>query len=285
MDTHRTTDIRSHVDATLLYLKDASERPVSYTFEPPPGVPWRSGHNIEVSVPVQDGRALEGRTSLDREGFAFVRHPTTVSDFHDVDVIKRVYFEESARLVRSIMGASKVITFDHNLRHAAAPGRDSSGISQPVRRVHNDFTADSGVRRARDELLARGEDAERLLKHRFAIVNVWRPIRGPVQNSPLAVCDASTVDPQDFVVSDLVYRDRVGHTYAVAYNPRHRWFYFPEMRVDEALLIKSFDSKADGSTARFAPHTAFDDPNSPPDAAPRESIEVRTLALFAPIDA
>lgn len=285
MDTHRITDIGSHVDARLLYLKDASERPVSYTFEPPPGIPWRSGNNIEVSVSVQDGRPLEGRTSLDHEGFAFVHHPTAVSDFHDAATIKSTYFEESALLVRAVTGASKVITFDHNLRHAAVQGRDSNGISQPVRRVHNDFTADSGIRRARDELLARGEDAERLLKYRFAIINVWRPIRGPVQDSPLAVCDASTVDPRDFVVSDLVYRDRVGHTYSVAYNPRHRWFYFPEMRVDEALLIKSFDSKTDGRTARFAPHTAFDDPNSPPGAAPRESIEVRALALFAPLDA
>ena len=285
MDTHLAADIRSHVDAKLLYLEDSSERPVSYTFEPPPGVPWQSGKNIEVSVPVHDGRPLEGRTSLDREGFAFVRHPTAVSDFHDAAAIKSSYFEESARLVRSITGASKVVTFDYNLRHAAASGRDSKGISQPVRRVHNDFTADSGGRRAREELLAIGEDAERLLKHRFAIINVWRPIRGPVQDSPLAVCDASTVDPQDLVVSDLVYRDRVGHTYSVAYSPRHRWFYFPKMRVDEALLIKSFDSETGGGTARFAPHTAFDDPSSPPGAAPRESIEVRTLALFAPLDA
>ena len=285
MDTNPATDIRADVDAKLLYLKDALERPVTYTFEPPPGIPWRSGNNIEVSVPVQDGRPLEGRTSLDREGFAFVRHSTAVTDFHDTASVKGAYFEESARLVRAVTGASKVITFDHNLRHAAAQGRDSKGISQPVRRVHNDFTADSGLRRARDELLERGEDADRLLKHRFAIINVWRPIRGPVQDSPLAVCDASTVGPQDLVVSDLVYRDRVGHTYSVAYNPQHRWFYFPEMRVDEALLIKSFDSKTDGGTARFAPHTAFDDPNSPPGAAPRESIEVRTLALFAPLDA
>lgn len=284
MDTNLAADIRSHVDARLLYLEDSSERPVSYTFEPPPGVPWRSGRNIEVSVPVHDGRPLEGRLSLDREGFAFVRHPSAVVDFHDAARIKSVYFDESARLVRAVTGASKVLSFDYNLRNAAAPGRDSKGISQPVRRVHNDFTADSGPRRARDELLAAGEDAERLLKHRFAIINVWRPIRGPVQDSPLAVCDARTVAPQDLVVSDLVYRDRVGHTYAVAYSPKHRWFYFPEMRVDEAILIKSFDSEADGGTARFAPHTAFDDPTSPPGAAPRESIEVRTLALFAPAD-
>lgn len=282
MDTNLATQTGSHVDARLLYLKDSSERSVSYTFEPPPGVPWRSGQNIEVSMPVHDGRSLEGRLSLDREGFAFVRHPSAVSDFHDAAAIKGAYFEESARLVRGITGASKVVTFDYNLRHAAAPGRDSTGISQPVRRVHNDFTADSGLRRARDELLARGENAERLLKYRFAIINVWRPIRGPVQDSPLAVCDARTVDPQDLVVSDLVYRDRVGHTYAVAYNAKHRWFYFPKMRVDEALLIKSFDSETGGGTARFAPHTAFDDPSSPPGAAPRESIEVRTLALFAP---
>src|SRR5262249_30341154 len=110
------------------------------------------------------------------------------------------------------------------------------------------------------------------------IINVWRPIRGPLLDSPLAVCDARTVAPQDLVPSDLIYRDRTGETYSVTYNPEHRWFYVPEMRADQALLLKCYDSRTDGR-ARFAHHSAFVDPTTPPDAAPRESIEIRILVF------
>jgi hypothetical protein len=125
------------------------------------------------------------------------------------------------------------------------------------------------------------DEAETLLKSRFAEINVWRPIRGPLQDTPLAVCDARSIAPEDHVASDLVYQHRVGETYRFTFNPNHRWFYFPNMQRDEALLIKCYDSKQDGR-ARFTAHTAFDDPSSPPNAAPRESIEIRALVFWAP---
>jgi hypothetical protein len=106
-------------------------------------------------------------------------------------------------------------------------------------------------------------------------------LREPVLASPLAVCDARTLVPGDFVASDLRYRDRTGETYAVTYDPRHRWYYFPKMQRDEVLFLKCFDSATDGR-ARFTAHTAFDDPTSPPGAPPRQSIEARTVAFFAP---
>ena len=110
------------------------------------------------------------------------------------------------------------------------------------------------------------------------IINLWRPIKGPLLDSPLAVCDARTVKPGDLVPSDLVYPHRIGETYSVKYNPEHQWFYVPNMTADEILLLKCFDSKTDGR-ARFAPHTAFADPTTPSDAPPRESIELRTLVF------
>ena len=119
-----------------------------------------------------------------------------------------------------------------------------------------------------------------MLKHRFAVINVWRPIRGPVQENPLAVCDAQTIAQDDLVCNDLIYRDRVGEVYVLAYNPQHRWFYFPRMEKHEVMLLKCYDS--DARRARFTAHSAFDDPTSPSDAPARESIEVRTLAFFAP---
>src|SRR5438128_1652964 len=123
-----------------------------------------------------------------------------------------------------------------------------------------------GPHAVRDPLAA---DAEELLRGRVQVINLWRPIHGPLQDAPLAMCDAKTIDPADLVPSDLVYRHRVGETYSVTYNPAHRWYYVPEMRRDEALLLKCCDTKTDGR-ARFMAHTSFTDPSTPPDAPPRE---------------
>jgi hypothetical protein len=129
----------------------------------------------------------------------------------------------------------------------------------------------------RDHLPA-AEAAVRL-QRRFAIINVWRPIGQAVQSAPLAMCDARSISHEDLVPSDLVYRDKVGETYALVYNPRHRWVYFPEVQPDEVLLLKIYDSRGDG-TARLSAHTAFDDPNTPRHAPPRRSIELRALVFW-----
>jgi hypothetical protein len=153
--------------------------------------------------------------------------------------------------------------------------RGEKGVSEPVRVAHNDYTLKSGPQRVRDLLPA---EADLLLKNRFAVINVWRPIRGPVLESPLAVCDAASMVQRDFVAQDLRYRDRTGEVYSVQYNPEHRWFYFPQMEHTEVLLLKCYDS--DPGRTRFTAHTAFADPTSPADAPARESIEVRTLVFF-----
>jgi hypothetical protein len=146
---------------------------------------------------------------------------------------------------------------------------------QPATGVHVDYTAKSGPQRVHDLL---GRDAEELLRGRVQVINLWRPIHGPLRDAPLAVCDASTVATTDLVPSDLIYSDRVGEIYSVTYNPAHHWFYAPEMRADETLLLKCCDTLIDGR-ARFLPHTSFSDPTTPPDAPPRESIELRTLVF------
>ena len=125
-----------------------------------------------------------------------------------------------------------------------------------------------------------GAEAEELLKHRFGILNVWRPVRGPVQASPLALCDARSFTDADLIASDLVYAHVRGETSRVAYNPAHRWYYFSEMQPDEVLFIRVHDSASDGR-ARLSFHTSFENPLTP-GAPPRESIEVRTLVFFSP---
>jgi hypothetical protein len=168
-----------------------------------------------------------------------------------------------------------VLVFDHNLRCRERAKQGERGIQEPVKVVHNDYTVRSGPQRVRDLL---PDESDALLKNRFAVINVWRPIRGPVLDTPLAVCDAQTIARDDFVIHDLIYRDRQGEVYSVAYNPAHRWYFFPKMQPDEVMLIKCYDS--DERRARFTAHCAFEDPNCPPGAPTRESIEVRTLAFF-----
>jgi hypothetical protein len=213
---------------------------------------------------------------LHRHGFELREHRSEVSDFSDEATIRRDYYPEVERLLRRATGADKVVVFDHTLRFDSR-GHTESGIREPVRRVHNDQTFMSGPRRVRDHLPP--EEAELRLRHRFAIVNVWRPIGAPVETAPLALCDARSISRDDLVPSDLVYRDKVGETYAFRHNPNHRWYYFPEVRPDEVVLLKIYDSLVTGA-ARLTAHSAFDHPNTPSNAAPRRSIEVRTLVFW-----
>jgi hypothetical protein len=270
-----------YVEANLTYLIPMAEKPVNYTYEPPAGIPRSNGTYQTYKLPIYNARSISENILLDREGFAFTRHRTSVRDFYDEEELRRVYYPEAEQLLQEVTGATKVVIFDHTLRNASQSKPGENSIKEPVRRVHNDFTAKSGYTRARLELVARGiDDAEidTLLQQRFAIVNVWRAIAKPIQESPLAVCDAQSIASKDLVAGDLVYRDRIGETYAVTYNSEHKWFYFPQMHRDEALLIKCFDSAT--GYARFAAHTAFDDPTSSPDAPPRESIELRTFVFY-----
>jgi hypothetical protein len=268
----------SFVTADLNYLTPSADRPRTYTFEPPSGEPRSNIVPEPHSVPIYDVRPISETVSLDREGFALIRQQSAVKDFYDEDEVRNVYYPEAERLVRAATGADRVFVFDHTVRKRVDGVADrGGGPRQPVARVHVDHTEKSGPQRVRD--LIPGE-AEELLKGRVQIINLWRPIRGPLLDSPLAVCDARTVNPGELVGADLVYPDRVGETYSVKYNPDHQWFYVPRMTADEILLLKCFDSNTDGR-ARFAPHTAFADPTTPPDAPPRESIELRTLVFHA----
>jgi len=256
--------------ATLHYLKRGPEKPVRYVFDPPPGVPQWNGIDDPRQVAIADGRGREGEFTVDRNGFQLVRAPTTVGDFYSPEEVARVYYPEVEKLLRDKLGASRVKVFDHTVRNVAR-----AGAREPSRRVHNDHTVNSAPRRVHDHL---GDDAPELLKHRFGIVNVWRPIRGPVQDSPLALCDARSFSDDDLIASDLVYPHVRGETSTVEYKPGHRWFYFSDMQPDEALLIRVHDSADDGR-ARLSFHTSFDNPLAP-NAPPRESIEVRALVFF-----
>jgi hypothetical protein len=259
--------------AQLHYLIRTAEKPARYVMEPPAGVPTWNGIDDPHTVRIEDARGRESEFTLDRNGFTLIKAPTSVRNFYDPGEIKSVYYPEVEGLLRETLGASRVVAFDHNVRNG---GR--CDLPQPSRRVHNDHTINSAPRRVRDHL---GADAEELLKHRFGIVNVWRPIRGPVLDSPLALCDARSFTDDDLIASDLVYQHVRGETSSVEFKPGHRWYYFSEQQPDEVILIRVHDSATDGR-ARLSFHTSFENPLAPVDAPPRESIEVRTLVFFPP---
>jgi hypothetical protein len=263
------------IEATLNYLVDTGEKIV--TAAGPGGTADMRGGKLDPRpVVIRNGRLEAQNFVLDRDGFRFVRHDTAVVDFYNEDEVRRVYYPEMENLVKTESGASRVVVFDHTLRTADDELRVERQIREVVPRVHNDYTEWSGPQRVRDLL---PEEADALLRRRFAIVQVWRPIRHPVESFPLAICDARTLSPADLVVSERRYPHRVGQTYAITYNPNHKWFWFPRMQREEAIVFKVFDSLKDGR-ARWTAHTAFSDPTSPPNARPRESIEIRTLAFF-----
>ncbi len=264
------------VDAALQYLVKTGQKPRTYIAQAGQASTEREAEFKEHMMTIRNGRLAQHERTLDREGFVFTPHETKVESFFDSDEIKAVYDAEAAELVKRFSGASRVHVFDHTLRVASDETRTEKKLREPVRVVHNDYTDKSGPQRVRDLL---PDEADDLLQRRFAVVQIWRPTRKPVQDLPLAICDAQSIAAEDFVPTDLVYQDRVGEVLQIAHNPDHRWFYFPEMERNEALVFKCYDSMTDGR-ARFSAHSAFEDPTSPPNAPPRESIETRTLAFF-----
>ncbi len=200
-----------------------------------------------------------------------------MKDFYDEAEVLRVYYPEVEKLIQAESGAKRVVVFDHTLRTADDSRHATGWIRQTVKSVHNDYTERSAPKRVRDILPP--DEAERLLQRRYGIIQVWRSVAPRVESEPLAMCDGRSIPEVGFIRNERRYRDRTAETYHIAYNPAHRWFYFPEMKRDEALVFKVFDSDA-ARPSRFTAHSAFDDPATPADAPPRESIETRTFAFF-----
>ncbi|MCI0434176.1 MAG: methyltransferase [Gemmatimonadetes bacterium] len=268
----------SDVEALVSYITPGPGKPFAYEYNPPAGVPRRSAAYRDIRVRIRNARELKRAPTLDAQGFALRRHATRVADFYNAEEVRSVYYDEVDRLVKDATGATAVVVFDHTVRRSATSNGQGDGIKEPVFRVHNDYTAASALRRVRDLVPVR--EAERLLRHRVVEVNAWRPIHGPLKTMPLGLLDATSLGPGDLVACDLIYPDRTGEIYYVAHRPQHAWYYYPDMCRDEVLLLKCFDT--DESVTRFGAHAAFQHPATPANAAPRESIEVRTFAFFAP---
>lgn len=232
------------------------------------------------TVTIHDVRPGAGGLSVEREGFELIPHRTSVGDLYDDEAVAGDYSREVEALLCEATGASRVVAFDHTRRSDAADGAaNPDGSRGPARIVHVDYTVASGPVRAA-EILGKAT-VERVLGTggRIAEINVWRPIAGPVQRSPLAVADARSVDRGDLIATEQKFPDRTGEIYMLAHAPSQRWCWVSGMTRDEALLLKGWDSLDDGR-ARFTPHGAFRLPDQDPDAPPRESIETRAYLIF-----
>jgi len=238
----------------------------------------------EHEMPVHNGRAHSDRFSLEQHGFQLIRHESGVTEFRDQAELDAVYRPEMEQLIKDMTGASRVFLFDNTLRTADEGSPDAKWMRETVNHVHNDYTNWSAPQRVRDLL---PDEAEVLLQNRFAVIQVWRAIRSPVEKSPLAMCDARSIVADDLIIMERsrpqgpASTKRVGELYHLAFNPNHQWHYFPKMTRDEVLIFKTFDSDLE-SRSRFTAHAAFEDPTSPPDAPERVSIDVRALAFFGP---
>jgi hypothetical protein len=274
-EASETSEIRE-VTAELRYCVNTGVMPVHESYGPG-GLLRRNTGTVEARpMVIHNGRPRVSEFAFDRNGFVLVDHPTQVADFFDQSRLAQTYYPEVEALVKQVSGARRVVVFDHTLRSGDHDERQDKQIREPILLVHNDYTERSGPQRVRDLL---PDEADALLQHRFAVIQVWRAINQPVQRNPLAIADARSLASADLIVTEHRYPNRVGEIYQISHNPDHQWFYFPRMRRDEALVFKVFDSETDGR-ARFTAHSSFQDPTTPPDAPARQSIEVRTLAFF-----
>ena len=248
------------------YTLNNGEKLINETFGPTNLSRLKSGSLDPRPMPIENGRPVAASFKLEEAGFVFVDHHTAMKNFFDAAELKSVYYREVEELIKRESGGQRVVIFDHTLRSGDDGERQERLIREPVLSAHNDYTEWSGPQRVRDLL---PDEADELLKKRFAIIQVWRAINKPIESNPLAMVDARTIAEEDLLVAERRYPTRVGQTYRLAYNPKHRWIYFPKMTRDEAFVFKVYDSAKDGR-ARFTAHTAIVDPTTPAGAAPRQ---------------
>lgn len=281
--TTTTTTTDSAVTTTITYSlppPDGSRAYQTTVIDPKTGTWERNTLREDHEVQIENVRGKEHLYTLDNAGFQYFNRPTKVTNLADDKVVQEEYYPESIELIKELTGASRVVLFDHT-RRLRRPGEvdDSPERRQPVNLAHVDQSTKASINRVHRHLPA--EEVPELLKHRFQIINLWRPIGNPALDWPLALCDYRSVVPEkDTYPVALIFPTHEGETMGVQPNPKHQWKYLRGMTPDELVLIKCFDSVQDGSVAVFAPHTAFKDPSTPKDAPPRASIELRALVFY-----
>ncbi|KAH8599195.1 methyltransferase-like protein [Bisporella sp. PMI_857] len=226
---------------------------------------------------ISDVSGDEGQYTLDGHGFQYLLSPSAEKDFIDDQKIEQEYYPECEKLLKELTGASRVHIFNHKVRRGPTQwhhlGLKNLANRGPVTKTHVDQSYAGAEMRLRFEL---PEEAAELVKKRYQIINVWRPIR-TILKDPVAVADANTVPDEDLVAAVMVENGYHGEQWVVRHSPNHQWYFKHGLSPEEVLLIKCFDSRE--SVARRALHSAFEDPEYR-DLESRQSIEVRCLVLY-----
>jgi hypothetical protein len=227
---------------------------------------------------VTDVSGDEDQYTLDANGFQYHQHVSKEKDFVDETKIETEYYPECEQLIKDVTGAKRVHIFNHKVRrgptHWRHLGRNNlDGVRGPVARAHVDQSYAGAELRLRWEF---PDEADELLKHRYQIINIWRPIK-LIERDPIGVADSSSVTDADLIGAPLIEDNFQGENWTVRHNPSHRWHFKHHLSPEEVLLIKCFDSEQ--SVARRALHSAFEDP-AYLDEDNRQSIEVRCLVLY-----
>jgi hypothetical protein len=268
------------IRSSFNYTRDDGSVPEIYFYEPPPGTVGHPPGNDPREMPIHDGWARADGFSLDREGFALKTFHHGFDRFDDDEAVRQEFYAPVAEFVRTTVGARRVVVFDHTIRSKANEQQQTAEHTTtqraPVMIVHCDYTPASGPWRVRQLL---PDEADGLLGRRVAFYNFWKPLRRRVEEKPLAMCDVTSTSPEDMIKMVLRYRERTGEIFVMRHSSAHHWWYFPGMTPEDALLLKTYESETDGR-ARFLGHSAFEHPDTPPDAPTRESIEMRTMAFF-----
>ncbi|KAK9805395.1 hypothetical protein WJX73_010916 [Symbiochloris irregularis] len=199
-------------------------------------------------------------------------------DWSDAEQIRTVYYPAMAEVIKRVSGGTRVHIYEHTMRTGSVRTNgqgDSAKKRSPVPHIHVDYTSESGESRLHLEM---PDEADTLKKTPFAIVQAWRPLKGPVLESPLTLMDTTTADKADFLYLKSIFETRTASDYILNFRPEHKWYYAQRMMPDQAYVFKCFDSR--DNVARFTPHTSFSDPETPAWAPERESIEVRSYVFW-----
>ncbi|RYP04561.1 hypothetical protein DL764_004369 [Monosporascus ibericus] len=251
--------------------------------DPAPGFNRMNFEWRDYAVTIEDARPTMRDFALDIHGFAYIEDVISkdVVDAlrgSDKSAVKALYYPHVEDLVKRISGARRIIIFDHTQRKRRldlSKTQNDDGKEQPAT-----MSAKGAIRRLRMNI-DESEDAEELLKGRVQMINVWRPLNGPVQDWPLATMDYRSVKPSDMYPCDLLkgeYEER-GQTATFTYSDQHKWYYLDRQETNEVTIIKIWDSRTDG-VSTFCAHAAFNHPDAPLDVEPRESVEVRCLVIY-----
>ncbi|ASJ72048.1 CmcJ/NvfI family oxidoreductase [Granulosicoccus antarcticus] len=266
------------VKTQLNYSVDNGREIDYYFFEPAQDVKLNPPGTDVQDVVIRDGWSQAESFSLDAEGFAIKSFDGGFRQFDNEEAITSLLYPQVIEFIKKQTGARRVEIFDKTIRQRLPDdlSQQTEEHRPAVLLVHSDYTPRSGPARVRDIL---PEDADELLTGRVVFYNFWKSLYDVVEELPLACCDARSSIDEDMLLMNLKYSDRTGEIYVLRHSPDHKWWYFPKMSADHALLLKTYDSEIDGR-ARFMGHSAFEDPTTPVGAQPRQSIEIRTMAFF-----